>query len=232
METEGLQVRRKYYFIDESGDPNFYGFRKKPLMDTEGFQPYLIIGMIETEDRNVLRNAVAKFISDIKNDVLYNSIHSIATDSNWFLHARRDHAEVRIQFFELLRKLDGYHIHVVIAKKDPDIFREKYHDNATDFYFDVLMELLRNNLDEGSCQIFLSDRQKNSIARFHTAVKISMENEKLSSCELNIVASKDFPELSVVDYMLWAIQRKLVKGEGRYFEALRSKFGRIKFLNQ
>lgn len=31
MEIEEVKQRKKYYFIDESGDPNFYGFRQKPL---------------------------------------------------------------------------------------------------------------------------------------------------------------------------------------------------------
>lgn len=42
---------KKYFFIDESGDPDFFGNRKKILIGTEGFQPYLIIGMIETDNR-------------------------------------------------------------------------------------------------------------------------------------------------------------------------------------
>jgi hypothetical protein len=32
------------------------------------------------------------------------------------------------------------------------------------------------------------------------------------------------PELSVIDYFLWAVQRKLMKGESRFFDALESKY--------
>ncbi|WP_257669382.1 hypothetical protein [Parapedobacter tibetensis] len=61
---------KKYYFIDESGDPVFYGHRKKLLVGTDGFQPYLIIGMIETDNRRALRKAVVDFMEMIKADVM------------------------------------------------------------------------------------------------------------------------------------------------------------------
>ncbi len=32
-------IIKRYLFIDESGDPVFYGNRKKPLVGTSGFSP-------------------------------------------------------------------------------------------------------------------------------------------------------------------------------------------------
>src|SRR5262245_41584872 len=107
------QIPKTYLFIDESGDPSFYGNRKKLLVGTTGFQPYLIIGMIETEDRKALRKAVVDFINSIKADSLYNTIPSVATDKGWYVHARSDHPEIRAKFFELLRNLEGYKAHIV-----------------------------------------------------------------------------------------------------------------------
>ena len=45
--------------------------------------------------------------------------------------------------------------------------------------------------------------------------------------KLDIVSSKETPELSIIDYLMWAIQRKIIKKEERYFEALKDKFGTI-----
>ena len=115
---------KSYLFIDESGDPSFYGNRKKLLVDTAGFQPYLIIGMIETDNRKALRKAVVDFIEKIKADNLYNSIPSVASNKGWFVHARGDHPEIRAKFFELLRNLEGYKAHIVIAKKELEIFNK------------------------------------------------------------------------------------------------------------
>jgi hypothetical protein len=51
----------------------------------------------------------------------------------------------------------------------------------------------------------------------------SKTNESIKY-NLEIVPSKDMPELSIIDYLMWAVQRKLLQGESRYFDALRSKY--------
>lgn len=153
-------TQKKYLFIDESGDPVFYGNRKKLLVGTEGFQPYLIIGMIETSDRKALRKAVVGFMDNIKADRLYNSIPSVNADKGWFVHARGDHPEIRAKFFELLRNLDGFKAHIVIAKKELNIFNRKHNNNPTEFYFDVLHHLLNGRLTDSKCSynLYLSQR--------------------------------------------------------------------------
>ena len=44
---------------------------------------------------------------------------------------------------------------------------------------------------------------------------------------LEIVPSQDMPELSIIHYLMWAVQRKLLQGESRYFDALRNKYGTV-----
>ena len=228
------EPNKKYLFIDESGDPVYYGNRKKLLVDAEGFQPYLIIGMIETSDRKALRKAVVDFIQNIRTDSLYNSIPSIKSDTGWFVHARGDHPEIRAKFFELLRNLQGYKAHVVIAKKDLNIFNRKHNNNPTEFYFDVLHHLLNGRLHNTDCQynLYLSQRGNNSLHHFQKAVDKALEAREIKTegkikYNLEIVASKEMPELSIIDYLMWAIQRKLLKGESRYFDALKNKYGTV-----
>ncbi len=60
-----------YLFIDECGDPEFYGKRKKLLVGEPGFQPLLILGLVETTDRRALRQAVLAFQQQILVDSLY-----------------------------------------------------------------------------------------------------------------------------------------------------------------
>ena len=224
-------IHKKYLFIDESGDPVFYGNRKKLLVGTEGFQPYLIIGMVETFERKALRKAVVRFMDNIKADHLYNSIPSVNADKGWFVHARGDHPEIRAKFFELLRRLDGFKAHVVIAKKDLNIFNRKHNNNPTEFYFDVLHHLLNGRLADSNCSynLYLSQRGNNSLSRFQAAVnkafaaKGSSTND-ITNCNLEIIPSKEMPELSIIDYLMWAVQRKLLTGESRYFDALQSKY--------
>ena len=228
---EQKSIHKTYLFIDESGDPVYYGNRKKLLVGIEGFQPYLIIGMIETDNRKALRKAVVNFMDSIKADSLYNSIPSIATDKGWYVHARGDHPEIRAKFFELLRNLEGYKAHIVIAKKDLNIFNRKHNNNPTEFYFDVLHHLLNGRLNDAGrhYNLYLSQRGNNSIRRFQEAVTKAVETDKANAIgaiqyNLEIVQSKEMPELSIIDYLMWAVQRNLLQGESRYFDALKSKY--------
>ena len=222
---------KTYLFIDESGDPVFYGNRKKLLVGAEGFQPYLIIGMIETKDRKALRKAVVDFMDDIKGDSLYNSIPSVATDKGWYVHARGDHPEVRAKFFERLRRLEGYKEHLVVAKKDLHIFNRKHNNNPTEFYFDVLHHLLNGRLHSTACEyhLYLSQRGNHTLHRFDKAVEKALKANETKTgtravCKLQIVPSKEMPELSIIDYLMWAVQRKVLSGEDRYFNAVKDKY--------
>ena len=234
MATQNKIASKTYLFIDESGDPTFYGNRKKLLVGTEGFQPYLIIGMIETNDRRALRKAVVDFMENIKADTLYNSIPSVAANKGWFVHARGDHPEIRAKFFELLRNLSGYKAHIVIAKKDLDIFNKKHNNNPTEFYFDVLHHLLNGRLKDTDkhYNLYLSERGNNSLHRFQVAVTkaLKADNDEANGnikYNLEIVPSREMPELSIIDYLMWAVQRDLLHGEGRYLAALKDKYETI-----
>jgi len=218
---------KSYIFIDESGDPVFYGNRKKLLLGEEGFQPYLIIGLIETPDRIKLRRAVLEFINDIKADPMYNSIPSIISNKNWFVHARGDHPEVRAKFFEMLRDLSGFKAHIVIAKKHLTIFNKKHNNNPTEFYFDVLHHLMRGRLTSDAVfyNLYLSQRGNDTLHYFEKAVAKALMAENVEiNYNLEIVQAKEMPELSIIDYLIWAVQRKLQKNEPRYFNALKDKF--------
>ena len=227
---------KRYIFIDECGDPNFYGYRKKLLVGTEGFQPLLIIGMILTEDRKALRSAVLNFQHVIRRDPLYNTIYSIRSNPGWFLHARADHPEVRAKFFEFLRTLEGFKTYVVIARKKLDIFHGIHHGNPTEFYNDVLYHLLKDrlNLEGIRYQLFLAQRDKSSVHHVSAAVAqaITRDNKKRRNpiavdygCDM--APSRQFPEMSIVDYLLWGLQRYILQKEERFFRALAEKYNLI-----
>jgi hypothetical protein len=217
---------KSYLFIDESGDPFFFANRNKLLVGTEGFQPYLIIGLIQTDNRKALRKAVVSFIENIKADKMYNTIPSVSNQKGWYVHARADHPEIRAKFFEMLRELPGFKAHIVIAKKNLNIFNRKHNNNPTEFYFDVLHHLLKEVLTDNTkdYNLYLSQRGNNSIHRFEEAVKKVLNSEQKIKYTLEIVPSSEMAELSIIDYLMWAVQRNLLKGERRYFDALKDKY--------
>lgn len=227
-----LPLFKQHLFIDECGDPNFYGKRRKPLAGTRGYQPLLMLGALSTDNRRALRKAVLAFQEEILADPLYNSIHSVS-QPGWFLHARNDHAEVRAHFFDFLRCLPDFAISVVIARKKPAIFAQKHHNNPAEFYYDVVHHLLRRRLVvrlERPHHIYLAQRGKDNIDRFRQAVEQAfhhdvaapMGDREMPACQT--LLSSTCPELSIVDYCLWALQRYVLKGEIRFFAALEEKF--------
>ncbi|MGE7776893.1 DUF3800 domain-containing protein [Chitinophaga sp. NPDC101104] len=224
METAGVKLRKKFYFIDETGDPNFYDKRGLPLEHSKDYQPYFILGMVETFDRKALRDVVMQFTSRMKSDVLYNSIPSIADNKDWFVHARQDHPEVRINFIELMRSLTGIDAHVSVIRKELNAFREKHDNKRSSFYIDCLRRLLMNKQFEKDIEhcIYLSQYGSFQAPFFEEALAPLRAGG--IQIKLSVVNSRLMPELSIVDYLLWMVQRKLLKGESRFFNALRDKF--------
>jgi Protein of unknown function (DUF3800) len=227
---------KTYLFIDESGDPSFYASGNKCIVGTEGFKPLLLIGIVKLEDKKTIRNAILQFMDELRNDPLYNSLPCISDPKGWYLHASYNNLEVRVKFAEFLRKLKGFEFYCVIGRKKLDIFHEKHNRNETEFYFDLVTHLIQGRLDNEDTfyQVLLSARKKNTQHKLKETIEkaLQSDNAKRASplkikynCE--IVLSKETPELSIVDYLLWAIQRYLLQGDQRFYKALQEKFNLI-----
>ncbi len=226
---------KRYLFIDEGGDSSFYAKRKKLLVGTEGFQPMLNLGMVSISDKKAVRKAVVQFMEDIKADQLYGTIHSVK-QPNWYLHACNDHPEVRAKFFELLRDLDGFKSYIVIGRKRLRTFSNKHNNNEREFYFDLVYHLLKDRLNDEDefYQIFLSARQRSTQQALGEAINKAIDRDnhrrntpKDITYKFDIVRSQDTPELSIIDYLLWALHRYIIRGEERFFMALRHKYNLI-----
>jgi hypothetical protein len=224
----------QYFFIDECGDPEFFGKGKTLMVGTKGYQPLLILGLIETNDRKTLHKAVEVFCNEIKQDVLFKSIPSLS-NPNWFLHAKNDHPEVRSEFFKFLRKCDGIRFHAVIARKNLSIFRKKHNNNASEFYFDVIKHLLEPQLKIGNrYSIYLSHKPKTTNEKLIDSIEKAIDSNKQKnslqspiSYTSTIEKSNFLFELSVVDYFLWALQRYIYKKEMRFWEAIEPLVGTV-----
>jgi hypothetical protein len=224
---------KTYLFIDESGDPSFYVSGNKCIVGTEGFKPLLLIGIVKLENKKGIRNAILSFMQELKNDPLYNTLPCMLSTKDWYLHASYDNLEVRVKFIEFLRKLNDFEFYCAIGRKRLDIFHNKHNRNESEFYFDLVTHLIKGQLNNENTfyQILLSARNKNTQRKLTEAIEaaIQSDNAKRASplkikynCE--IVQSRDTPELSIVDYLLWSIQRYLLKGEKRFYKALEEKY--------
>jgi hypothetical protein len=221
----------QYIFIDETGNPQFYAKRKRPLWTEPDFVPIICLGMVTTDDRVSLRKKVVDFQDSILGDALFNSIFSVR-QPGWFLHARSDHSDINLKTVEFLRQLGGFRFHAVIGRKIPEIFTRKHNGSATEFYFDLTHKLLALQplTEDTHYHLFLSQRQSNTDQRFTQAFEKVLTTESKgrsipSKC--TVVHSRDFPELSVTDYLLWALQRYILQGEKRYFAAMEHHYEQI-----
>ena len=196
-----------YFFIDESGDSAFYARRKRPLWTEPTFEPVLMMGMVVVENRRILQKKIIAFQNHLLSDPLFNTINSMR-HPDWFLHASKDHSDVRLKFIEFLRKQKDIKCYVAIGRKQPDIFHNKHNGNAAEFYFDLLNKLLGQfDYTEGKKHLlFLSGRQSTTQERFTHALQkaLNKQSKRLTDKQFicRIVPSKDYPELSVVDYFL------------------------------
>ena len=114
------------------------------------------------------------------------------------------------------------------------MFNQRHNSNPTEFYFDVLHHLLNDQLFDQNCSynFYLSQRGNNSLHRFEKAVTTTLKSDRsgrktVEQCRMKVVPADKMPELSIIDYLLWAVQRKLLTGEDRYFNAVRDKFATI-----
>lgn len=234
--TAQINPNKTYLFIDESVDPAFYASGNRCLVGTEGFKPVLLLGMVKLENKKAIRTAILEFMDEIINDPLYNCLPCVNDPKGWYLHASYDNLEIRSKFAEFLRKLDGFKFYCGIGRKRLDIFHNKHNRNETEFYFDLLSHLMKDKLDQEDTfyQILLSARKKNTQHKLKQAIENALQCDSIRrgaplsikyNCE--IVLSRETPELCIVDYLLWAIQRYLVHGEKRFYKALETKYSQI-----
>lgn len=230
-----MEKQKTYFFIDESGDSSFYAKRKKLLVGTEGFQPMLNLGMIEVKDKRSLRVAITQFMNDIKADPLYNTIESVSKP-NWYLHAKDDHPEVRAKFFEFIRNLEGFKAFCVIGRKRLSTFKNKHNNNESEFYFDLVYHLLKDrmNNEDAHYQIFLAARKGSTQNFLISAISKAIGRDNIRrrvpksiTYQCDIVRSVDTPELCIVDYLLWALNRYIISNEQRFFKALAPRYSLI-----
>lgn len=230
------KLPKKYIFIDESGDASFYAKKKKILVGTDGFQPILSLGMVMIEDKKTIHQELIDFTNSIKDDVLFNSLSCVNDPKGWYLHARADHTDIKLKTVEFLRKLDGFKTFIVLGRKRLSTFQNKHNSNESEFYFDLVYHLLKDRMnDEGYFyQIILAGRAGSSATKLKEAIEKAIKrdnsfrkSQKEIKFEFKTAPSNLTPELSIVDYMLWALQRYILSGEARYFKALENKFSLI-----
>lgn len=229
-----------HYFLDEAGDPSFFGKGKRIIIGTPGVSCYYFLGMVRFHsDLGDIRHKVKDLQEAVAHDPYFRNIGSIGrkrTRNGFYFHATDDVPEVRMLFFKLLNSLDCT-FEAVAGLKDPDIYLKRHKGNPHEFYADLLSHLLYDKLeDEDKVVLNIAERGgstrnenlrlglRRAEARFAYYHPFAGLNHHVV---FNVQNQTSEPLLNIADYFCWSIQRVFEKGETRYYDFLREKIGKV-----
>jgi hypothetical protein len=137
------KVGQSYFFVDESGDPVFYGPNGKCIVGQPGCSQVLILGYIETQDPHAIRESVLRLHREVTSDPYLKKFESMKKTAVAF-HAKDDGPVVRYLFYKLISTLE-FKAQFVVARKIEPIFRAN-HGGKQDKFYDYLVTVLFQNV--------------------------------------------------------------------------------------
>lgn len=238
-----LPAHTYHRFLDEAGDTTFYGKGKIPIIGSEGVSGSFLMGMLTLNESVVeVRNKVMELQRQIVNDSYFRAVPSIQKKKNtmgYFLHAKDDVPEVRKMVFDLIAKTNCK-FDIVIGRKDYVIYESRHNGSPSEFYADLLSHLLIDSLnDHEKLVLNVAHRRKctthkNLQKGLDKALTIAANKypEGCNDCQMvfNVQQPVTEPIINIADYFLWAMQRKLERGESRYVDFLSAQIGSIRCL--
>lgn len=220
----------RWYYVDEAGDPNFYGKGMNVIVGTEGCSRTFSLGFLRTYDPQAIRSKLADVRLEVLTDRYLKDIPSIVKSQRAF-HAKDDCAEVRKLVYSALEKMD-FGVQVVVARKEEKMFREIHKKSQDRFYNFLVANLFSRQLHLSAENTIVFARRGNKTKQFALRRAVEMGTEKfrkkcssasLTKIDIETSQPAQEPVLQAVDYALWAVQRAFEKGEMRYFDFLRDK---------
>lgn len=223
-----------WFFVDESGDPVFYGKGGKVIVGQEGCSRVFLLGFVQTENPQIIRDTLGKLRSAVAADPYLKDILSVRK-SLFAFHAKDDCAEVRMQVYKTLADLD-FSVQVMVARKIEPMFRTRFQGSQDRFYEDLTSRLFENVLHKAAQnEIVFSRRGKkmrqhalrSAIQRGVERFRLKWKPETITDIQISTTLPSEEPVLQVIDYANWAVQRAFERGEMRYFDFLRDKYALV-----
>jgi len=219
-----------WYFVDEAGDPSFYGAGKKIIVGQDGCSKTFSVGFLRSKDPQQIRDKLAEVRVAIAENKYLKDIPSLHKSLVGF-HAKDDCPEIRFLVYEAHQKTD-FRAQVVVARKKEGIFRGEHKSSQDRFYDSLVTALFKHRLHLATPMTIVfsrrgnSSRQKSLSDAVHLAAQWFKESYKnTAEVEINIETNQPVqePVLQATDYVMWAVQRAYETGQMRYFEFLRDK---------
>jgi len=225
------EKKTAFFFVDESGDPNFYGKGGEIIVGKPGCSRVLLVGFIYVEDPDPIRECLEELRARIREDTYLKDIPSVAKTTGYF-HAKDDCPEVRMMVYKTLANQD-FAAQVIVARKIEQMFRSKYQGSKDKFYEDLVSRLFENHLHKSERNIIIFSRRgsktrqhamRAAIERGAARFKAKWGADIRTGLSIQTLRSGQDNVLQAVDYINWAVQRAFERYEMRYFDYLRDKY--------
>ena len=224
------QNEHRFFYVDETGDPSFYGKGRKLIVGSEGCSRTFGLGFLRTSNPENISRRLMGIREEIATDRYLLNIPSMRKTRQAF-HAKDDCPEVRKLVYECLNELE-FSIQIIVARKLESIFRGKHKSSQDAFYNDLTSHLFERQLHLANRNTIVFARRGNK-AQQHAlrgAVEVGVESFRkrypaaaATRVDIETAYSADEPLLQAADYALWAVQRAFERGEMRYFDFIAAK---------
>ena len=231
QETE---EKTAWFYVDESGDPAFYGKGGRVIVGQPGCSRIFLLGFVQVEDPNPIRQRLDELSAEIARDRYLQSIPSFKKTLRGF-HAKDDCAEVRMMIFKALAE-SQFNAQVVVARKFEPMFRTRFKGSQDLFYDELVSRLFENHLHKAQTNIIVFSRRgkKTRQHAMHAAVQKAADrfqkkwkSQVNTRIDIRTLRSSEDRLLQVVDYANWAVQRAYEHNQMRYFDWLGEKFSLV-----
>ncbi len=177
--------------------------------------------------------------NEITKDEFYKDIPSIKKKVNkngYFFHAKDDIPEVRERFLRFIKTLNCS-FEAVVARKIPELYKNKHQDNEAWFYADLLSHLLKNKFTNHEKLVLnIASRgksTKNHILDLALAKAKERFNNSHPDLELktnvvfNVLDQTSEPLLNIADYFCWCVQNVFERGQMRYYNFMKDQISSV-----
>lgn len=205
-------------------------------MGKEGVSLAFSLGMLKvSEDLNGLRKDLWALAEAVVKDPYVSSAPSVKkriAKGPFFFHAKDDLPEVREKMFKFIVQRD-LSLETCFARKELPRFQNKHHGDEAEFYADVLGHLIKNKLEMGRRLVLNIAHRGNSTGNKNLERALAkavghLERRKVgaavtSKVVFNVTTPVQEPILWIADYLCWAVQRVLERGETRHYDFVKDQ---------
>jgi hypothetical protein len=229
-----IEDKKKYFFVDESGDPNFFGKKGVDLIKQNKASKVFIVGYLETENIKSVSKIIYDLKSEIKNDQYLKDIPSVKKSLIYF-HAKDDCPEVRQLVFRSILKMD-IKAYILVYRKNGDQFRKKFNCNCSKLYEYMIEKLFENRLHiykeidlyfSKMGNITRESNMKNALEKAKETFNLKWKNKESSDIKIFIQEPSQIMPLQVIDYIIWTINKVYEKNDMRFYNYIKDKIGLI-----